>query len=90
MPTPTQLTAQTEAVLDFLGGLAMPTRANEEKAPTCDRCGNSCDDGWITMYHGQADPETGYRDQEIICAACDEADGEFDAADAAYDMSVED
>lgn len=38
--TPTQLTAQTEAVLDFLGGLAMPMKT-ETEGPTgiCPECG---------------------------------------------------
>lgn len=61
-----------------------------EKLPACDQCGGSCEDGHRIGYHGQPDPETGYRDQSIICSACDEEDGKFEAADASYEMSVED
>lgn len=61
--------------------------ALEDPPPTCDRCGCSCEDGYHIEYHGQADPETGYRDQSIICSACDEADGEYNAADAKMDMA---
>lgn len=60
-----------------------------EPNATCDRCGGSLDDGYLIVYHGQPDPETGYRDQEVICTACDEDDERYEAADAAYDMSVE-
>ena len=69
----------------------MPTETltPADRNVACDRCGGSTEDGYVLMYHGEADQETGYRDQEVICAACDEEDGQYDAADAAYDMSVE-
>lgn len=46
--TPSQLTAQTEAVLDFLGGLAMPTQAKELTAQ-CPACGGT---GVLTDENG--------------------------------------
>lgn len=81
-----QFTSEISGMLSALGSLTARDVIAVESA-TCDRCGGSCEDGYRIEYHGQADPETGYRDQSIICIACDEEDGEYDAADAAMDMA---
>ena len=73
--TANQRTNEINGRLDVLGALAGPQdRPQDDPVPICDRCGNACDDGYSTRYYGNADPETGYRDQERICAACNEGD----------------
>ena len=36
----------------------------------CDRCGETCGDGFEERHHGPVDPQTGCQDVEIVCAAC--------------------
>ena len=35
----------------------------------CDRCGESCADGYETRYYG-TESDTGYQDSEVVCARC--------------------
>jgi hypothetical protein len=58
--------------------------------PTCDRCGARCEDGHEIVFTGRPEPETGYRPQEVVCVACLEEDGKYDAADAAISDPDED
>jgi hypothetical protein len=55
-------------------------------SPLCSECGARCDDGYIIKGNAMREPGTGYLDEEIICAACLEEEGRYDAADAAMDM----
>lgn len=61
-----------------------------DESPICSECGCPCDDGYVVKGSGMREADTGYEDEEVICYACDREDGRYDAADAAYDMSVED
>ena len=60
----------------------------------CDRCGETCGDGFEERHHGPVDPQTGCQDVEIVCAAClDEqasaGDDEADAADERFTQEFE-
>lgn len=57
-----------------------------DESPKCSVCGCPADDGYVLTGNGQRERDTGYEDSEVVCAACDDADGEYDAADAAMDM----
>lgn len=58
-----------------------------DKSPTCSECGCPCDDGYEQRFTGRREADTGYQDEEYICAACLDAEGEYEAADMAYDLS---
>ncbi len=58
-----------------------------DESPKCSVCGCPCDDGFVVKGSGQRERDTNYEDEEVVCAACDEADGEYDAADMAMDMA---
>ncbi len=48
-----------------------------DESPKCSVCGCPCDDGYV-MNQGSA-----------VCAACDEDEGAYEAADMAYDLQGE-
>jgi len=52
----------------------------------CSECGGGCGDGYIIKGGGQRERDTDYCDDEVVCAACLEDEGRFDAADMAMDM----
>ena len=64
-----------------------------EQTPSCDKCGGPTSCGYEIRYYGEADPQTGYRDQERICNRClDEVEADAEdysdwMADMAYDLS---
>lgn len=57
--------------------------------PRCDNCGASCENGF---EHHVSEPErdTGYSDDYFLCDLCLEEEGRWEAADAAYDLQVDD
>lgn len=61
-----------------------------DESPICSECGCPCDDGFEERFTGQREADTGYQDEDVICYACLEEEGRYEAADAAYDMSLED
>jgi hypothetical protein len=56
-------------------------------APRCSNCGAPWDGG--EHREGEAERDTGYREDEWICRLCLEEEGRWDAADAAYDLQNE-
>jgi hypothetical protein len=65
----------------------MPDLLYSDVSPICDNCGARCDDGYVIKGGGQRERDTDYEDSEVICAACLEEEGRWDAADMAYDLS---
>ncbi len=68
----------------------MPDLLFSDVSPICSECGCPCDDGYQKRFTGRRESDTGYADEEYICAACLDAEGEYEHADAAYDLRVED
>ena len=60
-----------------------------DESPKCSECGRPADEGFIIKGDGQRDPETGYQDLDVICAACHQAEGEYEYADMCGDMERE-
>jgi hypothetical protein len=68
----------------------MPTELQySDENLRCSECGGSCDQGFIIKGDGQSDPETGYQDLDVICAACDREEGRYEMADQEYDLSCD-
>jgi hypothetical protein len=68
----------------------MPTELHyADESPRCSECGCPCDDGFFIKGDGQRDPETGYQDLDVICAACDREEGRYEMADMGYDLSCD-
>ena len=65
----------------------MPDLHYSDISPRCSECGARCDDGYQIKGSGQRERDTDYQDSEVICAACLEEEGRYDAADMAYDLS---
>jgi hypothetical protein len=68
----------------------MPTELHySDENLRCSECGGLCDQGFIIKGDGQRDPETGYQDLDVICAACDREEGRYEMADMGGDMERE-
>jgi hypothetical protein len=69
----------------------MPTELQySDENLRCSECGCPCDQGFIIKGDGQRDPETGYQELDVICAACNREEWRYEMADQEYDLSMED
>ncbi len=68
----------------------MPTELSySDENLRCSECGCLCDQGFIIKGDGQREASTGYQDLDVICAACNKAEGEYEYADMCGDMERE-